>query len=168
MRAHDLVEQYPTLDVSASAEEAARLIGNERRPALLVLDGDAVVSVLPASQVVALLIPPYLREDPSLVRVYDEKTADACVQRLAGRTVGDLIPPDQHTHVPVIDASANLLECAALMARENSPLIVVTAPAGVTGADLDDADRDDDTESSDNAVVLGVITASRLLDTLLP
>lgn len=157
MRAHDLVEDYPRLDVSAPADTAARLIGSERRPALLVLDGQRVVTVLPASQVVALLIPPYLREDPSLVRVYDERTADACAQRLIGKTVGDLLPRQGRTEVPVVDSDATVLECASAMAAAHSPLLVVTGP-------LPEAGRD----KPGREVVLGVITASKLLDTLLP
>jgi CBS domain-containing protein len=149
VRASDLIEPYPTIDVSAPAEEAARLIGREQRPALLVLDGTEVLTVLPAAQVVRLMIPPYLRDDPSLVAAYDEAAAEACLQRLTGRTVGDLLGKEERTEVPVVEPDATALRCATLMASTHSPLVVVTAG------------RKDRT-------VVGVITASRLLDTLLP
>lgn len=130
MRAADLAEDYPSIDVTASALEAARTIGAERRPALVVLDRARPFAVLPASQVVALLVPPYVQEDPSLVRVFDEKAADAAARRLAGRTVGDLLP-EARGELPVVRPEATLIECAAVMARLHTPLLVVAGRDGV-------------------------------------
>lgn len=146
MRARQLSEPYPSIDVSAPAVDAARMIGAERRPAVVVLDHDRPLTVLPASQVLNFLIPGYLQEDPSLVRVYDEKAADACVRHLDGKTVGDLVPRGKRSELPEVDPDATVLECAAVMARLHSPLLVVV---------------------DDDRVLVGVITASRLLDHLI-
>jgi CBS domain-containing protein len=129
MRAADLMEDYPSIDVTASALEAARTIGSERRPAVVVLDGQRPVAVLPSSQVMALLVPPYLQEDPSLVKVYDEKAADEAVRRLSGKTVGDLLPQERR-ELPVVAPDATVMECAAVMARLRSPLLVVAGKDG--------------------------------------
>ena len=123
MRAADLMEDYPSIDVTASAYEAARTIGSERRPAVVVLDGERPVAVLPSSQVMALLVPPWLQEDPSLVQV-DEKAADEVARRLSGKTVGDLLPHERR-ELPVVAPDATMMECAAVMARLRSPLLVV-------------------------------------------
>ena len=145
MRAQDLAEDYPSIDVTAPALEAARMIGTDRRPALVVVDQGRPFTVLPGSQVLNFLIPRYLQEDPSLVRAMDEKAADAAAARLAGRSVGDLLPQDQRVELPKVSPDATIVECAAVMARLHSPLLVVVDRLGV---------------------LQGAITASRLLETL--
>lgn len=145
MRAEHLAEDYPSIDVTAPALEAARMIGAERRPALVVVDEGRPLTVLPASQVLTFLIPAYLQEDPSLVRALDEKGADALASRLTGKSVGDLLPRDPHSELPKVSADATVAECAAVMARLHSPLVVVVGPQGA---------------------LRGAVTASRLLDAL--
>jgi CBS domain-containing protein len=146
VRATDLIDDYPTMQVSDPALEAAKLIGERRLPGVVVVDHEGVpVTVLPGSQVLRFLIPPYIQEDPSLARVYDERAADECVSRLHGRSVGDLLPRGDHRQeLPVVDPDATIMECAAVMARLRSPLLVV----------------------QQEGHVLGVVTASRLLDVL--
>ncbi len=148
MRAHQLSEPYPTIDVSAPAVDAARMIGAERRPAVLVLDDGRPLAVLPGSQVVRFLIPTYLQEDPSLVAAMDEAAADACATWLSGKSVGDLLPRDKHDKylpLPSVEGTSTVMECAAVMAKLHSPLLVVTDDAGQ---------------------MTGAITASRLLESL--
>lgn len=146
MRARELAEDYPSIDVSAPAIEAARMIGTDRRPAVVVLDEGRPLTVLPGSQVLRLLVPAYLQEDPSLVATLDEGYADACVARLEGRTVGDVLPREEHrVELPQAEADDTVVECAATMARLHSPLLVVV---------------------DEDGVAIGVITASRLLETL--
>jgi len=147
MRASDVMENYPSIDETAPAEEAVRMIGQERRPAVLVLRDSKPLTVLPGSQVLNFLIPGYLQEDPSLVKVYGEKASDACAERLAGRTVGDMLPKERRLTLPSVRTDANIMECAAVMAAQHSPLLVVV-------------DENDD--------IAGAISASRLLQHLLP
>jgi CBS domain-containing protein len=145
VRALDLTVDYPTIDVSAPAIEAARMIGEEHRPAVVVLDQGRPYAVLPGSQVLNFLIPGYLQEDPSLVRAFDEKAADASAARLAGKSVLDLLRGQRRTELPQVRPEATVLECAAVMAKLHSPLLVVVDGSGV---------------------IAGIITASRLLETL--
>jgi CBS domain-containing protein len=144
--ATDLLEDYPTVGVATPAVDAARTIGRERLPGVVVLSDDGrPLAVLGSSQVLKFLIPGYLQEDPSLVAVYDELSADACAERLVGKSVGDLLPhPDKRQKLPVVEPDATVLECAAVMASLRSPLLVVR----------------------DGGRTLGVITASRLLSVL--
>ena len=155
MRASDLMEDYPTVELHTAALDAAKMIGGERHPALVVLHEAKPYTVLPGWRVLSFLIPHYLQEDPSLARVYDEAHADRCVDRLAGKTVRDLLPEkERRTELAVVDAGATVVECAALMGRLHTPLLVVAADAG----------REGDAKGA----MLGVITASRLVSALIP
>jgi len=146
MRASDLAVDYPSIDESAAATEAVQMIGVEHRPAVLVLSDGRPKTVLPGSQVLNFLIPGYLQEDPSLVKVYGEKASDACAARLAGKTVADMLPPkDKRPQMPSVTKEATVMECAAVMASLHSPLLVVI---------------------DDDGALIGAITASQLLSVL--
>jgi CBS domain-containing protein len=147
MRARDLMVEYPALDVRDPADEAARLIAANLRPALVVVDQGRPVAVLPASQVVNFVVPRYLQEDPTLARAYDEAAGDAAASLLVGRRVGDLLPQKSRTPMPVVRPESTLMECAAEMAKAHSPLIIVVGTDGT---------------------IQGAITAAGLLAALLP
>lgn len=148
MRARDLSEEYPLVQGDDGALEAAEMIAARRLPGVVVVnESGEPITVLPGSEVLRFLIPPYVQEDPSLARVFDERTADRCAARLRDRRVKELLPPkDERRELPVVDGEATVVECAAVMARLGSPLLAVT-----------DDDR-----------VCGVVTAARLLAILLP
>jgi CBS domain-containing protein len=151
MRASELATDYPTVTLDSDALEAARMLAVQKLPGVLVVDADgAPYAVLPASRLVKLLVPAYVIEDPALAAVVDEQHADRLCQALAGRSVAETLPrePRERTKASVADADDTALEVAALMARERSPLVAVV--------DSRDGDR-----------LLGVITASHLLDRLL-
>ncbi|MET8758892.1 CBS domain-containing protein [Lentzea sp. NPDC004782] len=148
MRARDLAEEYPLVQLTDEALTAARLIAEQRRPGVVVVDADGKpVTVLPGSQVLRFIIPGYVQEDPSLARVYDERSgAETCVRKLEGRTVKELLPPKEKRYeLPKVSGDATVIECAAVMARLRSPLLLVS---------------DDDT-------VHGVVTTSHLLEVIL-
>ncbi|CAG7646456.1 CBS domain-containing protein [Actinacidiphila bryophytorum] len=148
MRARELASTYPTVTLGSGALEAARMLATQRLPGVLVVDSDgAPYAILPASRLVKLLVPAYVIEDPALAAVVDESHADRMCQALADRSVAESLPRER-TRPPVVDAGDTALEVAALMAREHSPLVAVV-------------------DSRDGNRLLGVITASHLLDRLL-
>jgi CBS domain-containing protein len=151
VRARDLAQELPTVGPDDSALTAARLIASRRLPGIAVVDGrGGPVAVLPASQVLRFIVPGYVQDDPRLARVVDEAGAERlCLQGLAGERVGDLLPGGDSRHrveLAAVDGDATILECAAVMARLRSPLVVVV-----------EAGR-----------VRGLLTASHLLEVLLP
>ena len=149
MRARDLAQDLPTVGPDDSALTAARLIAARRLPGIAVVDaGGHPVAVLPASQVLRFVVPGYVQDDPALARVMDEAGAERlCVQNLAGERVGDLLPPSRHrVELAAVDGNATVLECAAVMARLRSPLLVVV----------------------EGGQVRGLLTAAHLLEVLLP
>ncbi len=149
MRARDLAEEYEAVSIGSDALEAARLMSEHRLPGLLVLDGRGEPkAILPASQMVKILVPSYVIDDPALAAVIDEKHADRLCEALAGRRVGDCLPPTT-APPPIADPDDTALEVAALMARVRSPLVAVAE------------------KTREGTRLFGVITASHLLHELL-
>lgn len=149
MRARDLAVEYETVGVDDDAMAAARLMAEQRLPALLVLDENgAPKAILPASQMIKTVVPAYVIDDPALAAVVDERHADRLCQALKGRTVRDCLSKSVPAP-PVAEPDATALEVAALMAQVRSPLVAVV-----------DKDRT-------GLRLLGVITASHLLERLL-
>ncbi|MEU2864587.1 CBS domain-containing protein [Streptomyces mirabilis] len=149
MRARDLAVEYETIGLDSDALDAARLMAEQRLPALLVVDErGAPKAILPASQMVKILVPSYVVEDPTLAAVVDERHADRLCVALADRKVRDCL--SKSTPPPAVAAPDDTaLEVAAQMAQARSPLVAVVE-RDKTGLRL-----------------LGVITASHLLERLL-
>lgn len=145
MRAEQMVEDFPVVRSDADALDAVRLIAQWRLPGLLVTDPDGrPLRILPASQVVRLLVPAYIQDDPSLAGVLSEITADRVAEKLQGKTVEQVLPVPSGP-MATVHADDTIVEVADVMARERSPLVAVV---------------------SDGRLV-GVITAARLLDVAL-
>jgi len=144
-----MAEDLPTVRLDDDALHAANLIARRRLPGVVVVDGGSgrPVAVLPGSQVLRFIVPYYVQEDPSLAAVFDERTADQCAASLRGQTVRELLPHEsKRTELAMVDGDATAIECAAVMVRLRSPLLVV----------------------ADGDTVHGVLTASHLLEILLP
>ncbi len=136
-----MAEEFPVVSVEADAWDAVTQLAERRLPGLVVTDsGGKPLSILPASQVVRILVPTYVQDDPSLAGVLSESMADRVADKLRGKKVGALIPEDV-PELAVVNDDDTLVEVAAVMARLRCPLAAVT--------------RGDE--------LVGVITASRLL-----
>jgi CBS domain-containing protein len=146
MRARELAEPFPTVGVDDDALGAARLLAERRLPGLIVVDADGAPStVLPGSQVLRFALPAYVQDDPSLARVYDERTADHLCDRLTGGTVRDLLPREP-IELPVVEPDDTVMELAAIMAQLHSPLVAVV----------------------DDGRLIGAVTVAHLLERVLP
>lgn len=142
MQARDIAIHVPTVTEHDPVAQAVRVMAVSRLPGLVVVDDHARPTlVLPGTQVLRLAVPGSYQEDPALVRTVDEDYADRFWLELADRTVGDCVPRPRAKPVTV-RADATLLEVAALMSRQHSPLVAVV---------------------DDDGVLLGAITLSRLL-----
>lgn len=96
-------------------------------PGVIVRDGAGFV-VIPASQVLRVLLPQYVLDDPSLGRVWDEASADDLATRLDGRRVADLVSAlglSEDWPEPVVEGDATLVEIAAVMAAARVPMVAV-------------------------------------------
>jgi CBS domain-containing protein len=125
VQARDLAASYPTVTMGTDALTAARLLTEHNRPGLIVVDEhDHPVAVLPGSQVLRVMIPTYVQDDPALARVLDEDFADSMCASLAEHTVKELITKDRPA-LPVANDDDTVLEIAAMMAANRSPLVAV-------------------------------------------
>lgn len=125
MRALELAAPYPRVHLTTPAVDAARLLGRQNLPGLIVVDdADRPVTILPGTQVLRMAVPRYCQDDPTLARVIDEAAADVFLRELGDQTVADCLPVERR-ELPVVDSSATVLEIAALMARARSPLVAV-------------------------------------------
>ena len=96
-------------------------------PGIVVLENERYV-VVPASQVLRVALPRYVRDDPSLARVWDEASADALAARLADLTVADLVHAlDRPSGAPdtAVPGDATLVEVAAVLTAAHVPLVAV-------------------------------------------
>ncbi len=141
MRARDMNEEYPIIDLDADALSAAQLIVERRLPGVVVTDAKGKPqSVLSSWQVVQFIVPGYVQDDPQLAGVLSEMSADRLCARLSGKTVRSLLHRDAE-ELPCVDADDTIIEVAAMMARLRCPLVAVM----------------------DGGRLIGVVTASRLL-----
>jgi CBS domain-containing protein len=137
--------------MNTSAREAAQLLAERHLPGLIVVDEhDHPVAILPGSQVLRLLVPTYVQDDPTLARVLEEKYADKICDVLDGKTVADMLPSDSdRRRLPIAAPDDTVLEIAALMAANRSPVVAVVE------------------QRNKKAPLIGAVTASDLLERLL-
>ena len=145
MHADQIAEEFPVVASTSNALDAGRLMAKRRLPGLVVTDADGKpVTILPASQVVRMLVPNYVQDDPSLAGVLNESMADHIADAIGEKTVAEILPkplPD----MPTVNSDDNIVEVAAVMAHERAPLVAVV----------------------EKGRLVGVITASRLLEVAL-
>ena len=133
MLARDLAEQVPVVRRADNALEVARLIASLRLAGVVVADdAGEPVALLQGSQVLRIVVPRYVREDPRLAHAYDEAGADELCAGLGRRSVGDLLDDGEVTarELPQVQPQDTLVEIAAVMVREQSSLVVVRDEKG--------------------------------------
>jgi CBS domain-containing protein len=150
VQAHELASPYPTVRMDTPAATAVRVLTEHGRPGLIVVDdNEHPLAILPGSQVLRMMIPSYVQDDPTLARVLEEDFADRMYEALGEKSVRDLMPREK-VPLPVVAPDDTVLEIAAIMAANRSPLVAVVE------------------ERSKTAPLLGAISASQLLGRVLP
>lgn len=134
MIASDLAQPVGLVRTTDTLLDAVRRLVAEALPGLAVVSDDGrPLAVLPASQVVGLAVPAYIKDDPSLARVVDEAAADRLIEGLGDLTVQSVLDDAEPDLLGTVRHDATLLEVAALMTRLHVPLLVV---AGLDGKAL--------------------------------
>lgn len=135
MKASDIAVRMPTLTIDEPVVRAVRAMILRRLPGLILVDEQGRPSiVLPGTQVLRLAVPSSYQEDPALARAIDEEHADHFWTELSDRTVRECMARPA-TRPATVREDATLLEVAAIMARQRTPLVaVVDARGTLTGA----------------------------------
>src|SRR5262245_45849753 len=128
MRSDLLTEQVPTVRRETTGAEAARVVAEYRLSGLVVAEDDDVpIAVIPGSQILSLVLPQYVREDPHLAHAYDEVGADEQCHVLNRATIGELLDAKRLTATkpPSVLPEDTLIEIASVMDAGHLPLILV-------------------------------------------
>jgi predicted transcriptional regulator len=130
VRAEQIAEAFPVVALDSDALDAVRMLATRRLPGLVVTDSAGTpVTILPASQVVRLLVP-VRPEDPS--PVLSESIADRIADKLGGKSVAAVLPKPP-PEMATVEADDTIIEVAAIMARNRSPLVAVMSGEGIVG-----------------------------------
>jgi CBS domain-containing protein len=133
VRAEQLAEQVPTVRRETTGAEAARVVAEYRLSGLVVAGDDGVpIAVIPGSQLLGLVLPQYVREDPRLAHAYDEAGADELCRLLERSTIGELLAAKKLTATkpPSVLPEDTLIEIASVMDAGHLPLILVVGRDG--------------------------------------
>lgn len=131
MIAKDLAKPVGLVRTGESVREVAQRMVQEGLPGLAVVsDDDRPLAVLPASQVLGLAVPTYIKDDPSLARVVDELSADRLVDALSGLTIQDVLDDAEPDLLGTVSHDATLLEVACTMSQLHVSFLVVASPEG--------------------------------------
>lgn len=128
MRLLDLAVPLPVITPATTGLEAARRIAGDRLTALVVADESGrPASVIPAVDVLGLLIPRYLREDTRLAAVLDDAAADDLLAAAGSRTVAELLDTEDVRvyDIGVVEPDATLVEVATLMAATRTSIALL-------------------------------------------
>jgi hypothetical protein len=86
MRAAEIDEEFPAVDIDSPALDAARMLAEHRLPGIVVSTADGqLYAVLPASQVVRFIMPRYVQDDPLLAHVLRSRWPTERRRRWAAR-----------------------------------------------------------------------------------
>jgi CBS domain-containing protein len=127
--AETLAERVPMVRRETTGAEAARVIAEYRLSGLVVADDDGVpIAVVPGSQILGLVLPQYVRDDPNLAHAYDEAGSDELCGVLNRATIGELIDAKKLTahKPPSVLPDDTLIEVASVMDGGHLPLVLVT------------------------------------------
>ncbi len=133
MKAAELAEQVPTVRKSTTGAEATRVIAEYRLSGLVVSGDDGVpIAVVPGSQILSLVLPQYVRDEPNLAHAYDEQGADELCGALNRATIGELLEAKRLTATkpPSVLPEDTLIEIASTMDAGHTPVILVVDREG--------------------------------------
>jgi CBS domain-containing protein len=129
VRAADLQVALPVVRRETTAVEAGRLIAEGGLVGLVIANNAGVPSsILSAVDVLQLMLPDYIIDDPSLSSVFDETGAGELWDRLDERTIGELLDDDGVTvrRMLTIEPDDTLVEVAARMVDGRTQIARVT------------------------------------------
>ena len=115
-----IAEEFPVVTLDSNALDAVRMLATHRLPGLVVTDTAGIpVTILPASQVVRLLVPHTSRR----IRRSQECMSESMGRPRRGQTRrqdGREMLPKQLPDMATVKADDTIVEVAAIMARRRA------------------------------------------------
>ncbi len=133
MRARDLAEPAPIVGLDDSVADALRLIQDGAPGVAVVDEAGALVTVLPATQVLRLALPSYMRGHPGLARAWDEAHADRFAESVQTTLVREALGGERPA-MTTVNEDDTAIEIAMAMCDGHAPLIMVVKDGRPTGA----------------------------------
>jgi CBS-domain-containing membrane protein len=144
VKASDVMRPVGVLQADEPAENLVRAFGRPTRRAVAVISAEGkLLGLVTDEDVLYALLPPYVRDDPLLARVFEDADSQLC-RRLEGKLVGNVVDICGREQIPVGPDDA-LVEVISVIARAGGPAVLV----------------------AEDEVVFGVITVDDLLPALL-
>ena len=129
VRAEQIAEEFPVVSMNSDALDAVRLLATRRLPGLVVTDeAGTPVTICPRHRW-SVAGAAYVLEDPSLAGVLSESIADRIADKL-GESRSRQVLPKPPPEMPTVKSDDTLIEVAAIMAGNRSPLIAVMKRRG--------------------------------------
>jgi CBS domain-containing protein len=133
MRAQDLAERLPLVTRDTDAVTASQVLAEHRLAGLVVADDRGLpVAVVSGTQILRLVVPHYVLDDPALAHVYDEAGSAEIVAHLREHKIGDLLDDGKvrPKPVPSVLPDDTLIEIATLMCSQGTPVVLVRSKDG--------------------------------------
>jgi CBS-domain-containing membrane protein len=144
VKASDVMRPVGVLQADEPAENLVRAFGRPTRRAVAVISAEGkLLGLVTDEDVLYALLPPYVRDDPLLARVFEDADSQLC-RRLEGKLVGNVVDICGREQIPV-GPDDPLVEVISVIARAGGPAVLV----------------------AEDEVVFGVITVDDLLPALL-
>jgi CBS-domain-containing membrane protein len=145
VKASDVMRPVGVLQADDPAENLVRAFGQPTRRAVAVISAEGkLLGLVTDEDVLYALLPPYVRDDPVLARVFEEDADMQLCRRLEGKLVGSVVDIRGRGQIPV-GPDDGLVEVISVMARTGGPAVLV----------------------AEDGVVFGVITVDDLLPALM-
>jgi len=128
VKAADLAERVPLVTRDTTAVDAAGILAGQRGGGLVLADAAGVpVALIAGTDLLRLVVPRYVLDDPRLAHVYDEAGAAELVARLGDHRLGELLDSGDvaRRELPSVLPEDTLIEIAALMVESRSPVVLV-------------------------------------------
>lgn len=125
MRARELARPCTPVRLDALLRDAAEVLVRERSPVLVVVsEGGYPLATVPATRVLAALLPGPVHEDPLLAAVVGASLDDVVRERAASLRLADVLP-QRLSALAVVSPDASPLQMSALLERTGSPAALV-------------------------------------------
>jgi CBS domain-containing protein len=124
VRAREGADPAAVVTTASTVGDAIDVLRRTGRAGVAVIDpAGRLVATCSATELLALLVPDYYEDDPTLAGVVSDSAGAASLQASKNRPIGQALPRDATAQR--VAAEASMLEVAVLMARRSRSAVAV-------------------------------------------